>query len=212
MNYRRWDFALLPCLATLLIAAPASAKMLKLIVDKKKTQIIVTVDEPLARMRGSVDGSFQIITGEIDGDPADPIGTGHVDIVINATTYKSDSDHRDNVVLRDALETRFYPIIKFVSTRIEDIKWDMPSVMGSATIVGNLKLHGVTREIKVPVNLMLSIDGVFSADGEYQFDCTDYGITPPRGLFGTLQAGKMVDLKFRIIATQPDEPTPTPTP
>ena len=46
----------------------------KLIVDKKRTQIIVTVDEPLARMRGSVDGSFQIITGEIDGDPADPVG------------------------------------------------------------------------------------------------------------------------------------------
>jgi polyisoprenoid-binding protein YceI len=212
MEYRRWVHTLRLSLATLLFAVPASAKMIKLRVDPVATQIVATVDEPLARINGNVSGSFQVLTGEIDGDPADPVATGHIDIVINATTYQSDNAHRDKVVLRDALETRFYPIIKFVSTGIADLKWDQSNVSGSATIVGNLTLHGVKREIKVPISAMLANDGSFSADGDYQFDCTDFGITPPRGLFGTVRVGKIVDLNFRIIAAPADAPVSTPSP
>ncbi len=185
--------------------------MLKLRVDPVATQIVATVDEPLARIRGNVSGSFQIITGEIDGDPNDPVATGHIDIVVNATTYTSDSPRRDKKVLQDVLETRFYPIIKFVSTRIENLKWDKAGVMGSATIVGNLKLHGVTHEIKVPVSAMYASDNSFSADGDFQVDCTDYGMKPP-SLLGTLKAGKIVDINFRIIAAPADAPPATPTP
>jgi polyisoprenoid-binding protein YceI len=212
MNFRRWAFALILMPVTALIATPAGAKLIKFTIDRKASHIIATVDEPLARMQGSVAGSFEIITGEIDGDPADPVGTGHIDIVINATTYSSGNTHRDNVVLHDALETRFYPIIKFVSTRIENLKWDQQGVSGTATIVGNLRLHGIIKEIKVPVNGFYANDGSFSVDGDYQFDCTEFGIRPPRGLFGTLQAGKMVDLNFRIAANPDDTPAPTPTP
>jgi len=212
MEYRRWAHALCLSPAILLFAAPASAKVLHLRVDPSATQIVATVNEPLARINGNVSGSFQVITGEIDGDPSDPVATGHVDIVIDATSYTSDSARRDKAVLHDALETRFYQVIKFVSTRIEDLKWDAPSVIGSATVVGNLTLHGVTREIRVPISATLSTDGRFSADGDFQFDCTDFGITPPRAMFGTLQAGKIVDLNFRVIAVAPDAPASTPAP
>src|SRR5271167_1462533 len=99
MDYRRWAYTLLLALAISMVTAPASAKMLKLKVDPKATQIVATVDEPLARIRGNVSGSFEIITGEITGDPDDPVGTGHIDIVVNATTYTSDSAHRDNKIL-----------------------------------------------------------------------------------------------------------------
>jgi polyisoprenoid-binding protein YceI len=210
MDYRRWASTLNLALATLLVSAPASAKMLKLKVDPQATQIVATVDEPLARIRGNVSGSLQVITGEITGDTDDPVRTGHIDIVVNATTYTSDSTHRDNKVLADVLETRFYPIIKFVSTRIENLKWDKAGVMGSATIVGNLKLHGVTHEISVPISAMYASDDTFSADGDFQIDYTDYGIKPP-SLFGTLKAGKIADINFRIIAAPDDAPATPPT-
>jgi polyisoprenoid-binding protein YceI len=209
MNVRRWAWPLCISLAILLLAAPAFAKVLKLRVDPSATEIVASVDEPFARIRGTASGTFQVITGEIDGDPADPVKTGHVDIVINATTYQSDSPHRDNSVLHDTLETRFYPVIKFVSTRIEDLKWDAPNVIGTATIVGNLTLHGVTREMRVPISATLSTDGRFSADGDVQFDCTDFNITPPHALFGALKAGKIVDLNFRVIAVPSDTASST---
>jgi len=40
---------------------------------------------------------------------------------------------------------------------------DKAGVMGSATIVGNLKLHGVTREVSVPISAMYASDNSFSA-------------------------------------------------
>lgn len=212
MDRRSWACALRVSLAILLFAAPASAKVIKLRVDPATTEIVATVDEPFARFRGNVSGSFRVITGEVDGDPADPVATGHIDIVIDATSYQSDSSRRDYAILRDALETRFYQVIKFVSTRIENLKWDAPNVIGSATIVGNLTLHGVTREIRVPISATLSTDGGFSADGDIQFDYTDFGIIPPHELLGVLRAGKIVDLNFRVIAAPADAPASTAAP
>src|ERR1700689_444699 len=139
----------------------ARAEVLHFTVDTQNSEITATVNEPLSRINGSVDGTFQVLNGEIRGPPADPAGPGHVEIVINPTTYHSDSDHRDNVVLRDALETRNYSMIRFVSTRIEDLKMEAPGAMGSATVVGNLLLHGTTREIRVPVEVTLSPDHEF---------------------------------------------------
>jgi len=212
MTYRhRLAFAACLSIAISLFAAPAFAEVLRLRVDTAATQIVATVDEPLARFRGNVSGTFQVIVGEVDGDPADPAATGHVEITIDATSYHTDSGHRDNAVLRDAIETRLYPSIKFVSTRIEDLKWEAPGVMATATIVGNLTLHGVTRQIHVPVDASISPERHFSADGDIRFDYTDFGIAPPR-LFGTLPAGKDVDLNFRIVAVPADEPTPAPAP
>jgi polyisoprenoid-binding protein YceI len=212
MAFRRRSLALGAAVAVLLAAAPARAKTLHLRIDPVTTQIVATAEQPLQRLNGNVSGSFQIITGKIDGDPADPAGTGHVDIVINATTYESGNTHRNNKVLEDVLETRFYPVIKFVSTRLEDLKWDAPGVMGSATVVGNLMLHGVTREIRVPISATLSSDGTFTADGEFQFDCTDFGITPPRGFLLPLRAGKIVDLNFRVNAVPETAPQAAPSP
>ena len=190
----------------------ARAEVLHFTIDTENSSLTATVDEPLSRINGSVDGTFQILNGEISGDPADPAGTGHVAIVINPTTYHSDSNHRDDVVLRDALETRTYSMIRFVSTRIEDLKMEAPGAIGSATVVGNLILHGTTREIRVPVEVTLSPDHEISANGEVTFDYTDYGITPPRAMFGALAAGKEVDLKFHIAGTVVGDSTASPTP
>jgi polyisoprenoid-binding protein YceI len=204
---RRLAFTICVPLAISLFAVPAFAEILHLRVDPAATQIVATVDEPLARIRGNVSGTFQVIVGEVDGDPANPVATGHVELTLDATTYHSDSEHRDNVVLRDALETRLYPSIKFVSTRIEDLKWEAPDVMATATIVGNLTLHGVTREIRVPIDASISPERQFSADGDIRFDYTDFGIKRPR-IFGTLPAGKYVDLNFRVVAVPVNEPAP----
>ena len=93
-----------------------------------------------------------------------------------------------------------YPTITFISTRIEDLKWEVPGSDATATVVGNLTLHGVTREIRVPVDAILSPDGKLSADGEVSFDFTEFGVVPPSALFGAIKAGSVVDLNFRVIA------------
>jgi polyisoprenoid-binding protein YceI len=198
---------LLLMLTLLLAAQPAGAGVLHMEPDYEKTEIKATVAEPfgIARDHPTATGSFQLIKGDIDGDPQNPAATGHVKLVINATTYDSGSDARDRAVLGAALETAKYQMIIFDSTGVEDVKIDAPGVSGSATIVGNLTLHGTTRVMRVPVRVALSTDGQFSADGEVTFRYTDFGVKRPRFLF-VAPAGDEVTIAFRVVAQRPGAP------
>ena len=190
----------------------AYGAVLHLPIDIENSHISATVEEPLARMRDNPDttGTFQILSGEVDGDPANLAATGHVSLEIDATSYDSGNSTRDRNVIHSALETFNFSGISFVSTRIEDVKIVAPGAMGSATIVGNLTLHGVTREMSIPVDLSMSPDGIFDARGEVIFDYTDFGISPPKLIL--LSAGKMVKIEFQIRAERPGAPTPSPAP
>jgi polyisoprenoid-binding protein YceI len=191
--------------AVLFQIGSAHAELLHFDVDTAKTTIIATVDEPLSPLNGSTDGSFRLISGEVDGDPAKPAATGHVKLVIDATSYSSGLDHRDRKVLSSALETALYQSIIFESKRIDNAEIDAPGALGKATIVGSLTLHGTTRELDVPVSVTLSPDRHFSADGEVSFDYTDYGVHRP-GVLGVIKAGRRVSIRFHVVAAPPIAP------
>jgi len=189
--------------AILLLATPFThAEMMHLAIDPAKTEITASVMEPLSRLRDQqyADGTFRVVSGEIDGDPANVAATGHVKLEIDPTSYSSGNDARDRNVLSSTLETRLYDKITFESTRIEDIDMDAPTV-GKATIVGNLTLHGTTLSMRVPVNVSISPEGVLTGSGEVTFKYTDFGMKAPRLLFA-LPASNEVTVKFRVIATR----------
>lgn len=186
--------------AMLVFGMPASGKVVHYRVDADATQIVASVNEPFARIRGAASGAFTVLSGKIDGDPANPRTNSHVEIVFDAKSYHSDDPQRDLKVIRDSLDAANFPLITFVSTRIEDLTWEVPGADARAMVVGNLTLHGVTHEIRVPIDAILSPDGKLSADGEVSFDFTDFGIAPPSRLFGALKTGTVADLNFRVIA------------
>lgn len=204
MNHRLASSAILGAVALLLPRALARAEMMHLQVDTQKSKISAAVEEPLSRLRDVpfAEGNFHIISGEIDGDPADVAATGHVKLTVDLTTYDSGSDRRDRVVLGSALETRLYQTATFESTRLEKVEVVVPGAVGSATVVGNLTLHGTTRQISVPVRLSLSPEGLLTGDGEVTFRYTDFGVKVPRLAF-VFPAGDEVTVKFRISATNP---------
>jgi polyisoprenoid-binding protein YceI len=75
--------------------------------------------------------------------------------------------------------------------------------MGHVVVVGNLTLHGTTREIRVPSDVSLDSDGMLSGDGEVSFNYTDFGVRVPRLLFA-LAAGTDVTVHFHVIAARPN--------
>ena len=192
-----------------MLAPPlARGEMMHLSIDTQKTQITASVREPLGNLRDqpNADGTFQVVSGAIDGDTANVAGTGHVKLLIDPTTYNSGSDMRDRNVLRSTLETRLYDKISFESTQIRDIDLLTPTD-GKATVVGNLTLHGTTREIRVPVDASVTPEGVFIGSGEVTFKYTDFGMRAPRLLFA-LPASNEVTVKFRVVATRPATSAP----
>jgi polyisoprenoid-binding protein YceI len=191
--------------ATLLPLRNAQAAPIQLQIDPQRSQITATVADPLARLRenGEIEATLRIISGEVDGDPQNPGQTGHLKLVIDATSFNSGNDHRDNVVLGTALDTAEYQTITFESTHLEKVQIDVPGKMGHAVVVGNLTMHGTTRQILVPADISLNSDGTLNGDGEVSFNYTDFGVRVPRLLFA-LPAGREVSVHFHVTAQQPN--------
>ncbi len=197
--------ALLAASAAVLAARPAIAETLHMEADVQKSEIRATVAEPLGLVRDhpQATGTFHLVSGEIDGDPENPVATGHVKLVIDATSYNSGDDRRDRAVIHSALETAKYQTITFESKTFDDPEIEVPGISGGATIVGNLTMHGTTRVMRVPgVRISMTTDGEFSAGGEFTFKYTDFGVKPPRLLY-VLPVSSEVTLAFRIVAQRP---------
>ena len=163
-------------IAILLGLRSTQAAEIHLQIDTQKSQITATVADPLARLTetSEIEAKLQITSGSVDGDPANPGATGHVKLVIDATTFDSGDSHRDHVVLGTALNTAQYRTISFESTHLENVQIDVPGKMGHAIVVGNLTLHGTTRVDRVPADVSLDSDGTLNGDGEVSFDYTEY--------------------------------------
>src|SRR5712692_4130968 len=195
---------------------PASAEMLHLEIDPSATKISASVMQPLSSLlfgdtATPVVGTFRVEEGEVDGDPANASKTGHVHLLINATTYDSGLRHRDKNVLSSVLETANGTSIIFDSTRLENVSADPSGNIGTAKVVGNLTLHNTTREIRVPVRLSITHEHQLYADGEVTFTYTDWGVK--RAKIGYLvPASDQVTITFHVVANPPATPAASPTP
>jgi polyisoprenoid-binding protein YceI len=90
-------------------------------------------------------GGFGGVTGDVILDPANPANT-KVTASINATTLHTQDDKRDaHVRGKDFLETDKYPTITFVSKKVT------PDGNNRWKVVGDLTLHGVTKEATLDV-------------------------------------------------------------
>lgn len=112
-------------------------------------------------MFATVKGSFADVHGTLRLDEADP-SRSSVEADIDAASLHTGDGRRDaHLKSADFLDVEKYPTITFKSTRVE--------VLGSdhARVVGDLTIHGVTREVELDTEL------------------TGHGTTP----FGTHVAG-----------------------
>jgi polyisoprenoid-binding protein YceI len=114
------------------------------------------------------DGKFSRLTGEVTLDPKDP-ATAMITLTIESASIDTGIGMRDKHLRSgDFLDVARFPTMTFESQRVE--------VVGRrATVTGQLTLHGVTREIVVPVDVRFS-ESALVATGEFQLNRRDYGI------------------------------------
>ena len=133
-----------------------------------------------------------------------PIGSGSIDkerrsvsLSFNANALKlvdtegSESDHRQierTMNGPEVLNVAQFPVISFQSKRVDVAKPD------SYQVTGDLKLHGRSREISLPV--------VFSGGmykGSISLKQTDFGITPVKIAGGAVRVKDEIEIDFEIV-------------
>jgi polyisoprenoid-binding protein YceI len=163
-------------------------------------------------MVSTVPGSFGKVTGKITYDPKNP-ATLAVDATIDASTITTNNERRDtHLKSPDFFEVAKYPTITFKSKKAT------PGAGGTAKLVGDLTMHGVTKEVTLDVSdLGQPINNgrnfVVGATASTTIKRSDWGLTWNRALeAGGVTVSDEVKITLGIEATKPNPNAPPPSP
>jgi polyisoprenoid-binding protein YceI len=105
----------------------------------------------------------------------------------------------------EVLNVPRFPTIHFRSTRVYG-QLLSPNTY-ELRIIGELSMHGMTKQLPVPVQLHVLPDGSLLAEGELAVQQTDFGIEPTTVAGGLVKVENEVTLTFHIAA-RPQGPEP----
>jgi len=90
----------------------------------------------------------------------------------------------------EALKTGKYKLVQF----------DLKSASKSADVwilIGTFNIAGVSKQVTIKVK-ETATSGVYGLSGSYAFKLSDYKITPPTAVMGTIKTGDDVKISFNI--------------
>lgn len=109
----------------------------------------------------------------------------------NVRSIKSGTDSMDENTY-EALKAEEYSKIKFESNSIKK--------SGNQLVVsGKLTIAGKSQNIQMTMDLEKWSSSSMTVHGEYTLKMTDYGVTPPKAMWGTIKTGDEVTIKFKIV-------------
>ena len=132
------------------VAAPDPTKPAKLELAEAKARY--KVREQLAGINFPSDavGTTESVTGTIVLNPDGSVDAAQSKLTVDLRTLKSDQDMRDGFIQSRTLETDKYPTLLFVPKRVVGLPQALPSARGAQAgfqLVGDMTLHGVTKEV-----------------------------------------------------------------
>jgi len=97
------------------------------------------------------------------------------------------------------LDVARFPEIRFVS---KAVKGQTGDAGGDLALVGDLTVHGVTRELEVPVQVALEGRSL-TASGRATLRHDQFGLRPVSAAGGTVKVANELKVEFRIVAERP---------
>jgi polyisoprenoid-binding protein YceI len=171
-------FAVLEC-------AVASAQQSTLTLDPAKTTVNITLGDVLH----TVHGTFHLKRGTLQLDPGAGKLTG--EIVVDAKSGDTGSKMRDGKMHREVLESEQYPEITFRPDRVEGTV--SANGKSAVRVHGTFGIHGVDREIDVPVAADLAQDH-WTATLHFTIPYVKWGMKNPSALFLRVDDSVLIDI------------------
>jgi len=131
-------------------------------------------------------------TGKLEGTVENNKLTVIKSLVVEmpAESIKSGKSGMDKNAYK-AIQTDKFKTIKF------ELKSSAKLTDGSWNLTGVFTIAGVSKQVTVKAK-ETSTAGQYSFEGTYAFKLTDYKITPPTALMGTVKTGDDVKINFKV--------------
>jgi polyisoprenoid-binding protein YceI len=140
-------------------------------------------------------GKTSKVQGTIRLSDLDRLSDAETCIAIDAASLDTGNSDRDDNMRRENLETAKYPTIGFRLAKVESARRDAGG--WEFTAVGSLSLHGVSREIRLPVRARQEGDAV-RLTARLPLKMSDYRIPIPKLLFVAVE--DQVQVSFDVLA------------
>jgi polyisoprenoid-binding protein YceI len=118
-------------------------------------------------------------------------------LAVTGDVNEKDRNEMERAMRENVLETDRYPEIRFVSSTVEAAT--ITEGMFRLKIGGALTLHGATRDLEIPCNVIVAGDSL-RANGEFSIRQTDYGIRLISVAAGGLKLKDELKFTFDIVA------------
>ena len=150
--------------AALILPRAAEADPLRFRIQPEASEITFRATSRLM----NAEGRFSRFSGDVVADPA-TLTSARISLTIEAASLDTGIEMRDNHLRSsDFFEVERFPVVTFQSVRVE-------AAGRRATVVGRLTLHGVTREIAVPIDVQIT-NTALVASGEFIVNRGEYAI------------------------------------
>ncbi len=181
------------------------------VIDAKKSAIVIQVfkDGAAAALAHDHVVEAREFAGTISADAADP-STAKVEVTAQTASFVndegklrtkygldgeiSDKDRKaveENMKSKDQLDVKGFPTVKFTSTSVTK------AADGKLTLAGKLTLHGVTKDITMPLDVKLS--DVVTGNASFRVKTSDYGIKPYSALLGAVKNKDEIVLHLHLV-------------
>jgi polyisoprenoid-binding protein YceI len=161
----------------------------------------------LARMGHNPTIGIRDLSGELTFNP-DKLEAGSFRIVIKSASLSVQDDisskdlrEMERLMNQEVLETEKFPEILYEASAISVTK--MADLLYSATLNGNLTMHGVTRSQPIVTRVAL-LGSMVRASGDFSLNQTDYNIKLVSVAGGALKLKDELSFSFEIVARKQD--------
>lgn len=125
---------------------------------------------------------------------------GAVEIVVPVDSIISPRGATMDKKTYKALKSEEHPEITF---KMDDNK--VVSVSSNAFNVsanGSLTIAGVTKDVEFPVEGKFQGSNELVFTGAYKLNMTEYDMEPPSAMFGQIETGEEVEIKFKLVVSK----------
>ena len=144
-------------------------------------------------------GTTQQVSGNITFDPSAPQNSKVGPITIDISTFKTDSDRRDNAIRDRWLESAKFPQAVFTPTKIDGLPTSYaPGQEITLQMTGDMKIRETTKPVTFQVTGKIE-NNTMTGKATSQIKMSDFGFEPPN-ILNILKAEDDVKLTLDFVA------------
>ena len=145
---------------------------------------------------GSIDVAPEIAAAPASAEAWKSDRAALVSVKIPVAKINSPHDRMNRIML-EAMKAKSYPEVRYDLLEARALKGSPEAFVIETR--GKLTVAGITRDLEMDVAAAKSGESRYVLTGEAPLKMTDFGITPPTAMMGTIRSADQVKVSFRWV-------------